>query len=300
LHATRSDLLDGLIHHKLLLPTANEGVYGTSEAFEAIVSMLDSRISALAAADGAEWMRFPPVTSRGLVESCGYLQTFPQFLGMIHCFCGDERAHLKLLGSLKKPDRIWSDHQAPADLVLTPAACYPVYPIVAARGPVPDGGALVDVASYCFRREPSRDPARLQAFRLREFVRIGAPADVAAFRDAWLDRALSMIETLGLRAAIVPANDPFFGAQHKFLADYQDENRLKFELKIPVTEEDDGTACMSFNCHLDHFAKACGLCDADGAFVHSGCVGFGMERLALALISTHGFEVGAWKRRFLP
>ena len=35
----------------------------------------------------------------------------------------------------------------------------------------------MDVFSYCFRHEPSVDPARMQMFRMREFVRIGEPAD---------------------------------------------------------------------------------------------------------------------------
>ena len=64
------------------------------------------------------------------------------------------------------------------DLVLTPAACYPVYPALAARGPLPAGGLTVDAGgSYVFRHEPSGDPARLQMFHQREIVRIGEPDD---------------------------------------------------------------------------------------------------------------------------
>ena len=52
-----------------------------------------------------------------------------------------------------------------SDVVLTPASCYPVYPIIARSGPLPEGGWLVDSASWCFRREPSLDPVRMQMFR---------------------------------------------------------------------------------------------------------------------------------------
>jgi len=59
--------------------------------------------------------------------------------------------------------RVWP---AP-DVALTPATCYPVYPVMAARGPLPEGGRVFDLQSYCFRHEPSEDPARMQMFRIR-------------------------------------------------------------------------------------------------------------------------------------
>src|SRR2546430_10196887 len=51
---------------------------------------------------------------------------------------------------------------------LSPAACYPVYPLIARRGAVPSDGLLFDVAADCFRREPSRALDRLQSFRSEE------------------------------------------------------------------------------------------------------------------------------------
>jgi hypothetical protein len=33
---------------------------------------------------------------------------------------------------------------------------------------------------------------------------------------------------------------------------------------------------------------------ADGTLVHSGCVAFGMDRLAVALFATHGLDVAKW------
>jgi hypothetical protein len=33
---------------------------------------------------------------------------------------------------------------------------------------------------------------------------------------------------------------------------------------------------------------------AEGDVAHSACVGFGLERVALALFKTHGLEVCAW------
>ena len=33
---------------------------------------------------------------------------------------------------------------------------------------------------------------------------------------------------------------------------------------------------------------------ADGRFAHSACIGFGLERIALALFAAHGFDPASW------
>ena len=45
---------------------------------------------------------------------------------------------------------------------------------------------------------------------------------------------------------------------------------------------------MSFNYHRDHFGTKWGLRTEAGEVAHTGCVAFGIDRLALALFSTHG------------
>jgi seryl-tRNA synthetase len=94
---------------------------------------------------------------------------------------------------------IRTDGLALADLVLTPAACYPVYPLAAKQGCVPRQGYVFDVASDCIRREPSRDIDRLQSFRMRKYVRIGPPEKIKEFREGWIDEAKGITSRLGLR-----------------------------------------------------------------------------------------------------
>ena len=45
---------------------------------------------------------------------------------------------------------------------------------------------------------------------------------------------------------------------------------------------------MSFNYHREHFGETWGLRDAKGEVLHTGCVAFGMDRLAVAMFATHG------------
>ena len=77
----------------------------------------------------------------------------------------------------------------------------------------------------------------------------------------------------------------------------QIEQALKFELLIPVHSAEQPTACMSFNYHRDHFGATWNLRNASGETVHTGCVAFGMDRLALALFATHGVELAQWPTR---
>jgi seryl-tRNA synthetase len=178
--------------------------------------------------------------------------------------------------------------------VLSPAACYPVYPIAASRGQLPKGGLRFDVAADCFRREPSKHLDRLQSFRMREYVCIGSPDDVSDFRDRWMVRAQAIATDLGLTFRVDYASDPFFGRVGQMKAVSQKQQQLKFELLIPLRSEEQPTACMSFNYHREHFGTTWGIQDANGEPAHTGCVAFGMDRLAVAMFHTHGTDLSAW------
>ena len=61
-----------------------------------------------------------------------------------------------------------------------------------------------------------------------------------------------------------------------------------------MANADSKTACLSFNYHMDHFGAIWKIACEDGAVAHTGCVGFGMERITLALFRHHGLDVTAW------
>jgi seryl-tRNA synthetase len=54
------------------------------------------------------------------------------------------------------------------------------------------------------------------------------------------------------------------------------------------------TAVTSFNYHEEHFAERFGLVLSDGGTAHTACLGFGQERIVLALLRTHGLEPATW------
>jgi seryl-tRNA synthetase len=153
------------------------------------------------------------------------------------------------------------------------------------------------VQSYCFRHEPSPDPARMQLFRQREHVRIGEPQTAVDFRQKWLDRGIKLyIDELKLPGGSDIANDPFFGRTGKMLAQNQRDQSLKLEMLIPICSTEKPTACISFNYHQDHFGHLFGIHTADGATAHTACVGFGLERSTLALFKHHGIKIADWPK----
>jgi seryl-tRNA synthetase len=175
-----------------------------------------------------------------------------------------------------------------------PAACYPVYPAIAARGPLAPGGVMIDAGgSWVFRHEPSDDPMRRQIFHQHELVRIGEPDVVAAWREAWSQRGVELLRGLGLDANLDTASDPFFGRRGRMLAANQREQALKLELLIQIAGPGP-TACASFNLHRAHFAEIHGITLADGTEVHTACLGFGHERIVMALLRQHGLDPAAW------
>lgn len=276
----------------ILQPTAANGVQGRTAVFEDVIGGLTTLITRHRPA-GAEVLRFPPVMSRALLEKSGYLKSFPHLLGCVCSLSGTETG-IRALVEGRAGAKEWVEGLEATDLVLTPAACYQVYPIIAARGDVAASGAIVDVESYCFRRESSSELGRMQAFRMREYVCIGTPDKALAFREEWKARAEELATQLGLPFSLVPASDPFFGRAGKLMAANQVEQALKFELLVPVNSEDAPTACMSFNYHQDHFGTTWGLRTDDGAVAHTACAAFGLDRLTIALFATHGLEVDTW------
>ena len=269
-----------------------DGVYARTALYEQVVDALGGLISRHREPD-VEVLRFPPVMSRRILEKSGYLKSFPHLLGCVSCLQGTE-AQIRTVVDQADAGRDWVSALGAADLVLSPAACYPVYPLAANRGPVPNGGLLFDVACDCFRREPSRHLDRLQSFRMREYVCIGSPDQIGSFRNRWMTRAQEIADRLGLSYRVEQASDPFFGRGGKLMATAQIEQSLKFELLIPLRSAEQPTACMSFNYHRDHFGTTWGLHNAAGEVSHTGCVAFGIDRLAVALFFTHGLDPAQW------
>src|ERR1700678_2801855 len=147
------DLLDPLapLGRSVLQPTASDGVFASTAPFEDVIEALAGLITRHRE-PSTEGLRVAPVMNRRQVEKSGYLHSFPHLLGCVCGLHGDEAEIHAAVGRFNAGQE-WADALSATDLVLTPAACYPIYPMAAARGAVPAKGLKFDVESYCFRRE---------------------------------------------------------------------------------------------------------------------------------------------------
>ncbi|TAK85734.1 MAG: amino acid--[acyl-carrier-protein] ligase [Aquabacterium sp.] len=282
---------DGMAAAGLVVPTAVLGTFGRGAKFEEVVNRFNDLVNKIAKDDGAELYAFPPVMDRKIMEKVHYLETFPHLCGSVHSFFGKGLDALRLAQRAEKGEE-WGDELKQTEVVLNPAACYPVYPTL--TGTVPEEGRLITVLNWVYRHEPSLEPTRLQSFRMREFIRVGKAEQVIPWRDMWHQRGIDLLTSLELPVTSDVATDPFFGRGGQMRAASQKEQKLKFEVLVPVISAENPTACCSFNYHQDHFGSTFDIRTPDGEVAHTACMGFGMERIAMALFKHHGFNPDTW------
>ena len=289
-YATPDELREALLDAGVLFQTAVDGVHHRSWDFERVLRGVEGHVMALRVVEDAPRRWFPPVMPREEFLKTDYVRSFPDLVGSIDVFTGGDKEHRALLEVLEQGGD-WTAHLTPAEVVLPSSVCHPLYGTLASD--VPAAGLDHECSGWSFRHEPSLDPARMQVFRMYEYVAVGTPEQAVAHRDAWLERGLAALRQLGLPARGEAANDPFFGRVGRMLAANQREAQLKYEMCVDLTEVRP-TAIGSSNYHEDHFGDTFGLRLADGRAAHSACTGFGLDRIALALFAVHGTDVAGW------
>ncbi|MBB5076464.1 hypothetical protein [Nonomuraea endophytica] len=242
-------------------PTPAPGVTLLDGAADEMVATVVHALRRLCAGEPLCHLRAPPVLAASVAERAGYAASFPHLLGTV------------------------SQGGAATDLVLTPAACYHVYPRY--EGRTLDGPEELTVVADCFRQEATTERGRLRSFRMFETVLLGTPEQCLTWRDDRLDRLTGWLESLGVRPEAGLANDPFWGRTGKLLAAAQQADGLKWELAADVAP-DVRQAVVSVNYHKEHFGAAFGIRTADGTPAHTACLGVGLDRLLLALQHAHG------------
>lgn len=261
---------DGFAGDQLMPLTPAAGIVLSSKAARQTMARLSEAITLLFADDAPHSFTAPPVIASSVIERTGYAETFPHLMGSVASATCD-------------PDR--------PDLVLTPAACHHIYPLL--QDQHLDRPATFAVDGVCFRDEATSEPGRLRSFTMQELVHAGPPEECLAWRDKAMHRAERWLRSLGLTVGKEIANDPFFGPGAALLRSSQREQELKWEL-LTLVGGDAEQAIASCNHHKDRFSKLFGFRQSTGGPTHTACLGFGLDRLVMALAAVHGPDPATW------
>jgi seryl-tRNA synthetase len=273
--------------------TVAPGVVIWDAGFERLSEALIRALTRLGRDMSEETVFLPPVIDRAVLERGGYYRSFPDLLGSVTVFSGDDRDHARII-SADEPAAAWAVRSEVSDVVLAPAACYFVYPEL--TGVLGCEEVERSVLGCCYRHEPSADPMRLRSFRMYERVVVGTPAVVDQHTRAWLELAEGLLRSLDLSVRPAVSTDAFFGRAGRISADYQKRAKLKTELRWAAASRRPPVALASVNRHEEHFGVAFNIRTPEGHHAVSGCAAFGIERVCLALVHQHGREADSWPR----
>ena len=286
-----TDFRNQLLQTGVLVDAGSPGLYHRSADYESVVRALETYARTAGVDDNPQRLFFAPVINLETLKGSGYVSSFPNLIGTIDSFEGDMKKLEEFRGRVDSGGN-WFELMSHTDVALCSAACHSVYPMFKGAT-LPVDGLHFEVQANCFRHEPSMDPARMQSFRMHEFVYLGNPDGALAFRERWIAKGQKLLGELGLVLNLVPANDPFFGRGAQMMAQGQLEKELKFEITATISSDDPG-AISSGNYHEDHFGVTFAMSTHDGRVAHSACFALGLDRITLALFYTHGLRLEEW------
>lgn len=274
------------------------GQVALAEPMVSLIDRLDGLLRVIAVDEFcAEPMRYPTLLPTSVLARCGYLFSSPHhamFATWLHADLDVYREFLAGAEAGEDLDGLIGRLSDGTGYCLPPTMCYHTFNQFAGReltGPVTTtsrGGSF----RYESRYEANLE--RLWDFTIREIVFLGDRTHVKACRQRFLERAGALLDELGLAGYCEVANDPFFGNGRTAEAiSAQLMLALKYEARLYVAN-DRTVAVGSFNVHDRLFTDAFGIRLAAGGTAASACVGFGLERLAYAVVCQHGTDPRRW------
>lgn len=274
------------------------GIYALGPLVARLIDYFEGQFLALAESFGAAPYRFPTLIPARYLERVNYFRAFPHSL----TFATHLREDLDVIDEFSQ--HAACDHQglttpldsfASIQALLSPAVCYHLYFALADK-PLPGGQAVATAVGNCFRYEAINLTSleRMWNFTMREVIFVGPKNFVLENREIARQRMANFFEQIGLAYRVESANDPFFIGEFRKQAAFQSAFQLKFEIRAHLPFKNATLAVGSYNYHQDFFGRSLNISLPDGSPAHTGCVAFGLERIAFAFLAQFGLDPAAW------
>ncbi len=274
------------------------GIFALGPLLTRLIQVFEAQFLRLADSFGAAPYRFPTLIPARSLERVGYFRAFPHSLTFVTHLREDLDAIDRFAQSaacdeagLNTPPESFARIQA----LLSPAVCYHLYFALADR-PLPGGQLAATAVGNCFRYESVNLTSleRLWNFTMREVIFVGPKDFVLQNRETGRERMRAFFEAIGLAYRVESANDPFFVGEFRKQAAFQSAFQLKFEIRACLPFKDGTLAVGSYNYHQDFFGRSLNITLPDDSPAHTGCIAFGLERIAYAYLAQYGLDVERW------
>lgn len=272
------------------------GRYGLGPKLVALTEYFDLRARQMAREFQADAHSFPSLIGADVLDRCRYLRNFPASLNLV-CHLREDHAVLQEFARTVRLDgeQLVYDRGASSgvECLLSPSVCFHWYMWL--RDSKLSQPRAITALGKCFRYESTNLTGleRLWDFTMREIIFVG-PADyVLRNRTTLVELSTHLLDELGMAYEITTATDPFFVDSYAAQSAYQQGFELKYELLAPLPYSGIKLAVGSINYHQDFFGRSFAIETGDGP-AHTGCIGFGYERLALAFVAQHGVDEKHW------
>jgi hypothetical protein len=279
-----------------------QGIFALGPLVTRVIEYFESQFLGLASSFSAAPYRFPTLIPARYLERVNYFRAFPHSLSFAthlredldviddfaqHAACD----HETIPGGLNTP----AGSFAPIQALLSPAVCYHLY-FSLADHPLPGGQLAATAVGNCFRYESFnlRSLERLWNFTMREIIFVGSKDFVLQNRELARQEMSQRLAQIGLAYRVESANDPFFIGEFRKQAAFQSAFQLKYEIRASLPFKSSTLAVGSYNYHQDFFGRNLNISLPDGSPVHTGCVAFGLERMAYAFLAQFGLQPEKW------
>ena len=272
------------------------GRYGFGPRLVALLDYFDRMfVEALSPFQPAHY-RFPSLVGADVLDRCRYIRSFPAALTLTSHVREDLDA-IQRFGEAATWDgqhlACPQESLAGVECLLSPTVCFHYYAALANTRL--SASRAITAAGKCFRYEAKSLTGleRLWDFTMREIVFVGHGEWVLAERQRTIGMIAPLLDAWELRYEIRSATDPFFIEDYASMSAFQLGFDLKFEILALLPYSQAELAIGSLNYHQDFFGRSFDISTGE-APAHTGCVGFGLERVALAFLAQHGPDPKRW------